>query len=360
MARKGENIYKRRDGRWEGRYKAGYRESGKAKYRSVYGRSYQSVKDKLILLKNVTDVCKNSGKLTVKILFEEWLSAVKIRTKPSTFANYRMKADKHILPVFGGIRYDNLTVKMLHEFIRDKINSGLSAKYVSDIVVVFKSMAKYTSKIHGFRNPIADVVLPKSTKTEMKLFSDNQQKQLCSYLLKNPDNTSLCILLSLYTGLRIGEICGLKWSDIDLDKNILTVRRTVQRINKDHGTELHIDTPKSHNSQRSVPIPAFITKLLKTIKSAPENYLLSGNTTIIEPRTLQRRFKSVLKKAGLPSINYHSLRHMFATNCIRLGFDVKTLSEILGHSSVETTLNRYIHSSMERKKECMNLLRLIA
>lgn len=360
MARKGENIYKRRDGRWEGRYKAGYRESGKAKYRSVYGRSYQSVKDKLILLKNVTDVCKNSGKLTVKILFEEWLSAVKIRTKPSTFANYRMKADKHILPVFGGIRYDNLTVKMLHEFIRDKINSGLSAKYVSDIVVVFKSMAKYTSKIHGFRNPIADVVLPKSTKTEMKLFSDNQQKQLCSYLLKNLDNTSFCILLSLYTGLRIGEICGLKWSDTNLDKSILTVRRTVQRISKSHGTELHIDTPKSHSSQRSVPIPAFITELLKTIKSAPENYLLSGNTTVIEPRTLQRRFKSVLKKVGLPSINYHSLRHMFATNCIRLGFDVKTLSEILGHSSVETTLNRYIHSSMERKKECMNLLRLIA
>lgn len=361
MPRKGENIYKRKDNRWEGRYKTVFDESGKIRYRSVYGKSYQEVKTKLISLKAVPVETSSSGALTVKELFEEWLSAIKLKVKSSTYANYKMKADKHILPEFGRLRYDKLTVQPVHSFIEKKLENGLSAKYVSDIIIVFKSMTKYISRVHGFRNPLADVVLPKVAKTEMKLLTESQQKQLCSYLLNNLNNTSVCVLLSLYTGLRIGEICGLKWSDIDFEKNILTVRRTVQRIRIDeHGTKLIVDTPKSRTSQRSIPILAFIMDILKRFKSSDNLYILSGNTKVNEPRTLQRRFKSMLKKADLPSVNYHSLRHMFATNCIRAGFDVKTLSEILGHAAVETTLNRYVHSSMERKTQCMNLLSLAA
>ncbi|MBO5164283.1 MAG: site-specific integrase [Ruminococcus sp.] len=361
MPRKGENIYKRKDGRWEGRYKVGYNESGTAKYRSVYGKTYQEVKLKLVELKAIPIQHNSSGKLTVKELFEEWLSAVKLRVKESTYANYRMKADKHILPEFGGMRYEQLTVQMLHSFIENKLKCGLSAKYVSDIVIVFKSMAKYISRIHGFKNLLADVILPKVTKKEMKLFSENQQNQLCNYLLKNPDNTSVCVLLSLYTGLRIGEICGLKWDDIDFEKSILTVRRTVQRIRTGvHGTKLIVDSPKSRSSKRSIPIPNFLANILQKFRDNNDFYILSGNSKITEPRTMQRKFKSILKKANLPSINYHALRHMFATNCIKIGFDVKTLSEILGHASVETTLNRYVHSSMERKTQCMNLLKIAA
>jgi len=361
MPRKGENIYKRKDGRWEGRYKVGYNESGTAKYRSVYGKTYQEVKLKLVEFKAIPIPQNSSGKLTVKELFEEWLLAVKLRVKESTYANYRMKADKHILPEFGGMIYEQLTVQMLHSFIENKLKCGLSAKYVSDIIIVFKSMAKYISRVHGFRNPLADVILPKIEKKEMKLFSENQQNQLCNYLLKNSDNTSICVLLSLYTGLRIGEICGLKWGDIDFEKSILTVRRTVQRIRTGiHRTKLIVDSPKSRSSQRSIPLPAFIINMLRNFRSSENFYILSGNSKITEPRTMQRKFKSILKKANLPSINYHALRHMFATNCIKLGFDVKTLSEILGHASVETTLNRYVHSSMERKTQCMNLLKIAA
>lgn len=361
MARKGENIYKRKDGRWEGRYKVGYNDLGTAKYRSVYGRSYQEVKLKLAEFKAIPTPHNSSGKLTVKELFEEWLSAVRLKVKESTYSNYRMKVDKHILPEFGGLRYEQLTVQMLHSFIDSKLNRGLSAKYISDIVIVFKSMAKYISRVHGFRNPLADVILPKVTKKEMKLFSDNQQNHLCNYLMKNLDNASICVLLSLYTGLRIGEICGLKWSDIDFEKSILTVRRTVQRIRTGiHGTKLIVDTPKSRSSQRSIPIPTFIMDMLRNFRSSENFYILSENTKVTEPRTMQRKFKSILKKAELPSINYHSLRHMFATNCIKIGFDVKTLSEILGHASVETTLNLYVHSSMERKTQCMNLLKIAA
>lgn len=357
MARKGENIYKRKDGRWEGRYKSGFNDSGKSKYRSLYGKSYKDVKDKLIICKSKTENYVSSGSLRVKELSDEWLSAVKIRAKESTYVTYRMKLEKHIIPAFGGLRYECLTAKMLYDFIDEKIKSGLSPKYVSDIVIVLKSVAKYASKTYGFANMIADVVLPKSEKQELKLYNENQQKQLCNYLMCNMNNTSLCILLSMYTGMRIGEVCGLKWSDINFETSILTVRRTVQRISCDKGTKLLIGTPKSRSSLRTIPLPNFIMNLLKKFKSCPDNYILSGTNKVTEPRTLQYRFKAILKRVNLPSINFHVLRHMFATNCIKLGFDVKTLSEILGHSSVEITLNIYVKSSMERKIECMNLLK---
>lgn len=357
MARRGENIYHRKDGRWEGRYKSGYDESGKAKYRSVYGHSYMEVREKLAPLKTRSPAPHVTCQMTVKELFSEWLSAIKLRVKTSTFANYLMKVEKHILPVFGGMKYDMLTVQMLNNFIQEKLDSGLSAKYVSDIIIVFKSMAKYTAKIHEFRNVLADVELPKVHRREAELLTRNQQLQLCRYLQRNPCTTSLCVLLSLYTGLRVGEVCGLMWRDIDFEKSILTVRRTVQRIrNSTHGTRLIADTPKSRSSQRSIPIPKFLIKLLRGSRSNENCYILSGSNHIIEPRTLQRRFKSILKKADLPSVGYHSLRHAFATNCLQAGFDVKTLSEILGHASVETTLNRYVHTSMERKIACMALL----
>lgn len=363
MARRGENIYKRKDGRWEGRYKMGYDSYGKTKYRSVYARSYQEVKSKLSLLKNSSERCVSSGRVTVKEIFTEWLSAVKLKVKDSTYANYQMKADKHILPAFGSVTYDKLSAAMVHRFIRDKMQDGLSPKYVSDIIIVFKSMSKFAAREYGYHNPLNNVILPKSQKKEMQLFSYSQQNLLCKFLLNNLDNTKLCVLLSLYTGIRIGEVCALKWSDIDWEKSILTVRRTVQRIsskNEKGATKLLLDSPKSMNSLRSIPIPAFLLKLLKKMKGNPTAYVLSGTEKIIEPRTMQYRYQAILKKAQLPSIRFHSLRHMFATNCIALGFDVKTLSELLGHSSVQTTLNRYVHSSMDRKRECMNLITIAA
>ena len=360
MARRGENIYKRKDGRYEGRYLVGYASDGKKKYRSVYAKTYQETKEKLIRLKSEKQHFRSSGTLTVRTLFEEWLCSVELRVKTSTYANYRMKVEKHILPEFGGLRYEYLTAPMLQDFIQKKISSGLSKKYVSDIVIVFKTMAKYISRVHGFRNPLADVILPKSQQKEMHLLSEKQQKQLCSYLMKNQNTTSLCILISMHMGLRIGEICGLQWSDIDFEKQLLTVRRTVQRVQTETGTKLLIDAPKTNSSKRSVPILDFMMNLLRKFRNQDNFYLLSKTEQPVEPRTLQRRFKTILKKANLPSVNYHSLRHMFATNCIKAGFDVKTLSEILGHTSVETTLKLYVHSSMERKIECMNKLKFAA
>ncbi len=353
MARRGENIYKRKDGRWEGRYKCGFDSNGKTRYHSVYARTYNEVKEKLSEIKTEPILVVTAGKLTIKELFSEWLSAVQLRVKESTYANYRMKVEKHILPVFDGLDYSALSAQLVHEFIRKKLECGLSPKYVSDIVVVLKSMAKYVSIQHGYYNPLTNITLPKSHKKDLNLFSETEQKKFQKYISSNISFTKIGIMLSYYTGLRIGEVCGLKWSDIDFKNHTLTIRRTVQRIMKKNGsksTELIISAPKSKTSERTIPIPDFLYSLLAKYKADNNAYILSGTTKITEPRTMQYRFKSMLKKAGLPSVNYHCLRRMFATNCVKLGFDVKTLSEILGHSNVEITLNRYVHSSMERKK----------
>ncbi len=363
MARRGENIYKRKDGRWEGRYKCGFDVKGKTKYHSVYAKTYTEVKEKLSELKSEPVSFVSSGKLTVKELFSEWFNTVKLKVKESTYANYKMKAVKHILPEFGGIAYSKLSARLIHEFIEKKLKHGLSPKYVSDIIVVFKSMSKYISSEYGYNNPLNNVILPKTKKGELNLLSETEQIKFQKYISENIDNTKIGIMLSYYTGLRIGEVCGLKWSDIDFEKNTLTVRRTVQRIMRKNGsksTELVILSPKSINSERTIPLPEFIRKILQDYKSGDNAYIISGSEKITEPRTMQYRFKNLLRKADLSSVNYHSLRHMFATNCIKLGFDVKTLSEILGHSTVETTLNRYVHSSMERKIICMNLISRIA
>lgn len=359
MARRGLNIYKRKDGRWEGRYKNGYRTDGKVRYSSVYGKSYSAVKE--LLGKKRAESYKNENcksSCTVGELIGIWLSNIKNNVKESTYANYCMKLRKHIFPCFEHKKYSNLTADDLNAFITEKIKSGLSEKYVADIVVILKSVAKFGRKRYGYSNKIEYVAMPRSSKNpEKRLLTKYEQSILKAELLNDPDNTKIGIMLSAVTGIRIGELCALKWSDFDFEKNIVTVRKTVQRISneKTHGTRLLISTPKSRTSIREIPLPGFLTALLNSGKFTDSNYILSGSEKIIEPRTMQYRFKSILKKANLPQISFHALRHMFATNCIELGFDVKTLSEILGHSSVQVTLNRYVHSSMERKICCMRL-----
>lgn len=358
MAKKGLNIYKRKDGRWEGRYKSGYTSEGKTKYFSIYGKSYTSVREQLEKKRaetlNSVDRC---SRCTVGEIIGKWLSDVRNRVKVSTFANYTMKVKKHILPYFAEVKYDKMTADKLNLFIEQKCSENLSAKYVSDIVILLKSAAKFANRRYGYANRIDCVTLPKSNSTTSnRLLSASDQSQLKAVLTENVTCSNAGILLSATTGIRIGELCALKWENIDLEKSIITVKQTVQRVmNSGGGTQLIVTSPKSASSVREIPLPDFILPYLKAVQSADDCFLLSGNNKITEPRTMQYRFASVLKKAKLPSVNFHALRHMFATNCIALGFDVKTLSEILGHSSVQITLNRYVHSSMERKKSCMKL-----
>lgn len=357
MARRGENIYKRKDGRWEGRYKCGFKPDGSAKYVSVYGKCYADVK-MMISQKRVVSAKKTAPRnLTVKNLFEQWFESIRLNVKESTFANYYMKYQKHILPSIGYMSYDKVTAENLNAFIQEKINNGLSAKYVADIAGIIKTVCRFAYKRYRYDDKSENMIIPKGKEKERKMLNRSEYNILTDYLTANLTASNVGILLAMSTGLRIGELCALRWSDIDLKKRFITVRYTVQRIiNIDGGTKIVITPPKSSSSIREIPLPDFIIPLLLRIKSFDSAFLLSKTDKFTEPRTLQYRFKSILKKLKLSSVTFHSLRHSFATNCIALGFDVKTLSEILGHSSIEITLNRYVHSSMKRKTECMKLL----
>ena len=362
MSRRGLNIYHRKDGRYEGRYANGYRADGKVKYHSVYGKSYTEVKEKLLKIRAKITVPKAECRLTVKELFAEWLSVKQTQVKISTYSNYVFKVKKHLIPAFGNLKMSALTSERIYKFIHEKQQEGLSDKYISDIIVVLKNMAKYTAKRHNFTNFISDIELPKIKKYEPEIYNKEEQKRLESILLKNMNTIKMAVFLTLYTGIRIGELCGLKWSDIDFNAKTLRIERTVQRVKNDdilRKTKYIISEPKSRTSKRIIPLPDFLINILKIFKPSNENvFILTSNDKIPDVRTMEYRFKAILRKNNLREVNFHSLRHLFATNCIEIGFDVKTLSEILGHSSVEITLNRYVHSSFERKKQCMNMFKL--
>ena len=298
---------------------------------------------------------------TVRQIFSEWFHSVRHRVKESTAANYRMKAEKHVLPAFSNMRADEITESDIYSFIESRQKSGLSNRYISDILIMMKSVYKYASKTYHFLNPLEGITLPKMQKPEIKLLDEKQQEKLQQYIAENPNHSTLGIALSMSTGIRIGELCALQWEDIDLEKRILTVRKTMQRIQTPDGetkTKLIIAEPKSESSKRKIPIPDCIISILEKFKGKAKEYLVSGGEKPVEPRTMQYRFASILKNVKLPSVHFHALRHMFASKCVKLGFDVKTLSEILGHSKVEITLNRYVHSSFEQKRDFMSRIAL--
>ena len=358
MARRGENIYKRKDGRWEGRYKNGFKPDGKTKYSSIYGKSYAEVRSALVQkrvqIQKEATVCR----LKFGEIIQMWLKSLKNTVKESTYANYLMKTEKHILSRLGGISYDKLTVENLNDFVAERLESGLSAKYVSDISVLIKSATKFAHRQFGYADKAEFMSLPKKdTPAEKRILNSSEQNILTEQLMNDVNPSNAGILLSAATGMRIGELCALKWSDFDFEKSTVTVSRTMQRIkNRDgQGTKIIITSPQSRTSLREIPIPEFLKSTLAEIRTNDDNFVITGTSKFVEPRTMQYRFRNILKRFNLPQVNFHSLRHMFATRCVALGIDVKTLSEILGHSSVKITLDRYVHSSMERKQSCMKL-----
>lgn len=352
-------TYKRKDGRWECRISIGKDDNGKRVFRSFYGKSREEAEYKAMIAQGQAEEDYAVTEMTVKELVTEWLYVMTSRIKESTAANYVMKTEKHLIPAFGEIKCCLLKAKDIYAFIERKLKEGLSVRYLSDIMVLFKSIFRYASREYRIRNVLDGIILPKKNKPEIAVLDKAQQLRLEKYLDKHPSVTSVGISISMYMGLRIGEVCALQWGDIDLEKRTLTVSKTIQRVQCRTGvkhTKLIITDPKSECSKRTIPIPDCLLSLLKRFKDDGEVYVVSGRKKPAEPRTMQYRFAKILHNADLPSFHYHSLRHLFATRCVELGFDVKTLSEILGHSSVEVTLNRYIHSDMERKRTCMSLL----
>jgi integrase len=354
------NIYHRQDGRYEGRISKGKCQNGRRKFQYFFGRSREEVMKKIDDSRGKADV--NVCGKTLGQVFAEWFLRTKHKVKESTAAGYRMKADKHVLPSFSTRSIDDMTEADVYSFIEEKQKIGLSNRYISDILIMMKSIFKYAVKNYHIFNPMADISMPKAIKSEITLLDDKQQVKLQRYVAENPSNTTLGVALSMSTGIRIGELCALQWEDVDLEKRILTVRKTIQRImtpDDERKTKLIITEPKSESSKRKIPIPECMIPMLETFRGEAEEYIVSGISTAVEPRTMQNRFARILKNVKLPSIHFHALRHMFASKCVKLGFDIKTLSEILGHSSVEITLNRYVHSSFDQKREYMKRLDMV-
>lgn len=363
MSKKGENIRKRKDGRWEGRFEKGRKKDGKIVYGYVYGRTYHEVREKKALAMQEMNVSRLPGKaVTIDQLCREWLFSVQGSLKQSSYSCYHTQIEKHISPWFCRCRAEEITTDMIAKFAVEKSNSGLSGRTIKSLLILLQSILRYGEE-HGYLSMRGiSVRYPRVEDYELHLISDVQMQKLITWLMESEDSFSTGLLLCIYTGIRVGELSGLQWQDIDFDQEIMHIRRTASRIRnvgaagEERKTLLIIGSPKSLSSVRDIPVPSFLLERMGAVRTNPEHYLLTGSGRCMEPRGIQRRFAAVLEECHIPRTNIHSLRHTFATRCTEMGFDSKTLSEILGHSSVKITMDIYVHSNLERKKNCINQL----
>ena len=360
MSRRGENIRKRKDGRWEGRYS--YQVGDKKKTKSVYSKTYLEAKRKLVEAKAATKQSNYSEvsmhtKFSFGACANMWLDLISKNRKPATYVKYHDIYEKYLKllddePIFH-INREKIKTTV---FEKNNIDSDSTKK---TIIMITNQIIKYCNEMnHCDLELLPAKVIPK--KRSIEIFNLQEQQRLLDYLNKNQDPYSIGIIICLSTGLRLGEICSLKWSDIDFENEIIRISSTVQRLPVEgHETKtiLYEGLPKSECSIRDIPIPKELSLLIKEI-SIRGTYLIAGDKPV-EPRTYENKLASYIKKAGnIEKKNFHALRHTFATNCIESGMDVKCLSEILGHSDVHTTLNKYVHPTTEAKRS--HLQRLVS
>ncbi len=367
MSRRGDNIRKRADGRWEGRYRT-ISESGEIRYRSVYGKSYNDVKEKLAdtihrtysargLCKSefLTDDENTVHNAAFCTLAEEWLQEIEKNRKYSTYIKYRTLYQCHIHALFC----DDTFLRMTNSYIQSRVDTlEVSDSTRHSMLAVIKQTLRYAEKHYGCPMPSITNNSVQNKSHSIEILNRTEQAKLLQFLHEDMDISKAGIFLCLSTGLRLGEICSLKWVDIDQERRLLHVNRTVQRIKSKEGpakTVLLETAPKSVFSNREIPMPDTLLALLMPFKKAGQEYILCTNKPM-EPRTYQNHFKRYLGETKIPNYNFHTLRHTFATNCIDSGMDIKSLSEILGHSNVQITLDRYVHPSMDTKRKYINAL----
>ena len=370
MPKKGLNIHRRKDGRWEGRYKIGVNSGGSTKYASVYGKTCAEARDKLYArISKETVPRPKSCERTFSEVLQIWLNNNRLRQKGATEHKYRTLINRHIIPTLGARKVSEIDAVTVNAFLAQKLRSGrlcgggeLSPAYVRSMALLIGTVLRFAAE-SGYCLPLkTDILKPSPGKKELPILSRAEQSGLVRYLSSNPDPAALGVLISLYAGLRIGEVCALSWEDVDLDGGVIHIRHTVARVrNTDPdgaaSTVLILDSPKTASSARDIPIASALSDLLsERIRDGATGFLLSKNGQFVSPRTYEYRFHRLLEKSGARQVNYHALRHTFATRCIEAGMDVKSLSELLGHASVGITLNTYVHSSMERKREQLELL----
>lgn len=295
----------------------------------------------------------------IRYIANAWKEYKQHFVKQSSMAAYLLLLNKHILPEFGDCT--ELPEHEVQSFVLRKIKGGISAKTVKDILIVLKMIVQYGAKNGWINNYSWDIKYPANEqKKELDVMSTDNFKQILAYLQKNFTFQGLGIIITMNTGMRIGEICGLQWGDIDMDTNCITVQRTVERIYIMEGdkkfTKLVINTPKTQNSCRQIPMSKDLLALVKPLMKVVNKsyYVLSNSDKPIEPRTYRNYYKDLLAQLGIPDLKFHGLRHSFATKCIEAGCDYKTVSVLLGHANISTTLNLYVHPNADQKKRCID------
>lgn len=391
MSRKNANndgsIRKRANGTWEGRYTDGYDANGRQIQRSIYGKTRKEVSEKIreILVQKQAGTYIKPSQMLLKDWLYMWLQQyAKNSVKPSTYISYEGYIYNHIIPVLGTYPLQQISVALIQNFYNEKYESGssrgggLSPKTLRNMHNMFHHCMEQ-ARINGLIpfNPTNGTVLPKREKVEMRVLSVDEETRLLSVISAHRLGTA--ILFDLATGLRIGELCGLKWSDINHSRQTIKICRTLQRIKKSQDdrdnnsygncTQIIEGPVKTQNGYREIPIPDNIFAKLMQYKEQIQNteksqyrecytdndYIFAQpDGSCVEPGYMRDVLDYLLRTAGIIHANFHALRHTFATRAIENGVNVKTLSDLLGHSQVQITMDLYCHTSLDHMRDVMN------
>lgn len=293
-----------------------------------------------------------------KSVVELWQADKQQFVKKSTFAAYSLLIANHLLPAFS--EANDISEEDVQQFVFKKLKEGLSQKSVKDILIVLKMILRYGAKHNLMEHRQIEIRFPtEREKQEVEVLSKANQRKIMEFVKSNFTFQNLGIYICLSAGLRIGEVCALTWNDIDAEQGVIYVNKTIQRIylvgEIEKRTEVIIDTPKSKNSIREIPMTKELLRMVKPLKKVVNSsfFVLTNSAAPTEPRTYRNYYKRLMKQLDIPALKFHGLRHSFATRCIESNCDYKTVSVLLGHSNISTTLNLYVHPNMEQKKRCI-------
>lgn len=291
-------------------------------------------------------------------VIELWKIDKQQYVKKSSFSAYTLLIENHLLPIFGE-QYE-IEEADVQNFVLQKLEGGLSHKTIKDILIVLKMVLKFGAKNKWLSYTPFDIQFPtEREKQNLEVLSRAEQKKIMNYIQDHFTFKNLGVYICLSAGIRIGEVCALTWEDIDTDNGVISINRTIQRIylieNGVRRTELILDTPKTKNSIREIPISKDLLRILKPFKKIvnPTFFVLTNDAKPTEPRTYRSYYKKLMNELDMPELKFHGLRHSFATRCIESNCDYKTVSVLLGHSNISTTLNLYVHPNMEQKKKAI-------
>ncbi|RLJ72648.1 tyrosine-type recombinase/integrase [Pedobacter alluvionis] len=288
-----------------------------------------------------------------------WKTDKKQYVKKSSFSAYVLLIENHLLPSFG--EQNLIEEAQVQAFVLQKLAQGLSQKTIKDILIVLKMVLKFGAKHQWLTHLPFDIQFPTDReKYNIEVLSRANQKKMMLYIQEHFTFRNLGVYICLSSGIRIGEVCALTWEDIDTENGVINVSKTIQRIylveDGLRKTELILDTPKTKNSIREIPMSRDLLKMLKPFKKIvnPSFFVLTNDAKPTEPRTYRAYYKNLMKSLNMPELKFHGLRHSFATRCIESNCDYKTVSVLLGHSNITTTLNLYVHPNLEQKKKAID------